>query len=112
LQSAEVERERDAFLDKVLYRHGYVPITVAPLNAEERRRAADAMSAFLLVELGAREVDGLIAGRKTLADLGLQASLEDACRRAIGSAIPRLGGTPLSRRVDNILDLAVVGGMM
>lgn len=91
LRSAELERERDAFLDKILYHNDYVPITLAPLSPSERQKAADALSALLLIELGAREAERLASGATTLADLGLQDRFEDACRRAIGSPMARVG---------------------
>ncbi|MEH3119630.1 MAG: hypothetical protein PGN25_19120 [Methylorubrum populi] len=90
LESADIERERDEFLNQILYRNGYVPVTMAPLTVSERRRAADAMSAFLLMELGARETDLLASGRKSLSDLGLQERLETACRDAVGKPLGRM----------------------
>jgi hypothetical protein len=97
MNTSELERERDAFLDKMLYRNGYTPITLSPLSAQERRRAADALAQMLLVELGASEAQNLIDGRKTLADLGLQSKLETAAAGAIGLpisglALPRPAG--------------------
>ncbi|BCB22453.1 VPA1269 family protein [Bosea sp. ANAM02] len=94
LESADLERERDQFLDRILYNGGYIPITLGPLSAEERRKAADAMSAFLLTKLGASESQNLIEGHKTLADLGLQQPLEDVVRRAIGAPLVRLETRP------------------
>jgi hypothetical protein len=90
MNSAELEVERDEFLNKVLYRNGYVPITLAPLTAQERRKAADALAQMLLVELGAAETQHLIEGRKTLADFGLQDKLERAAAAAIGHPMERL----------------------
>lgn len=86
-----LEMERDSFLDKILYRNGYAPITLAPLTEAERRRAADALAALVLVELKATEAQNLIDGRKTLADYGgLQERLEAAAGKAIGRPIERL----------------------
>lgn len=95
LESPDLERERDEFLNTVLYRNGYVPITMAPLSLAERRSAADAMAAFLLIELGARETDLLASGGKTLADLGLQGRLEAACREAVGKPLDRMVSQPV-----------------
>jgi hypothetical protein len=90
INSAELERERDAFLDKILFSGGYTPITLAPLSDEERRRAADALAQIVLMELGAVEAQHLIDGQKTLADVGLQDRLEKAVAAAIGRPIERL----------------------
>lgn len=87
MNTSDLERERDEFLNQILYRNGYVPITLAPLTPQERRRAADALAQMLLVELGAAEAQNLIEGRKTLADLGLQTKLEEAATKAIGHSI-------------------------
>jgi hypothetical protein len=88
--SAELEAERDEFLNKMLYNNGYIPIALSPLTAQERRKAADALAQMLLVELGAAETQNVIEGRKTLADLGLQDKLERAAAAAIGHPIERL----------------------
>lgn len=90
LASAELETIRDEFLNKVLYSNGYVPITLAPLSANERRKAADALAEMLLVELGATEAQNLIDGRKSLADLGLQDKLETVAAAAVGRPLERL----------------------
>ena len=90
MNTGDLELERDEFLNQILYRNGYVPITLAPLTPHERRRAADGLAQMLLAELGAAEAQNLIEGRKTLADLGLQTKLEEAATRAIGHPIDRL----------------------
>lgn len=94
IASAENEAERDEFLNQVLWRNGYVPITLSPLTAQERRKAADALAEMLLVEIGAAETQAVIEGRKTLADLGLQAKLERAATAAIGRPMERLVLSP------------------
>ena len=90
MNTSDLERERNEFLDRILYRNGYVPITLSPLNEQERRRAADALAQMLIVELGAAEAQTLVDGRKTLADFGLQEKLEAAASRAIGHPMDRL----------------------
>jgi hypothetical protein len=91
LRSDDLERERDEFLNRVLYDNGYVPLTMSRLSEDEKRKAADAMAEMLLIRVGAEEVDNLIEGRKTLAEIGLQESLETACAHAIGSPLSKLG---------------------
>jgi Putative phage integrase len=90
INTTELERERDEFLNRILFNSGYVPITLAPLSVEERRRAADALAQLVLAELGAAEAEHLIEGRKTLADFGLQERLEKAAASAIGRPIEKL----------------------
>ena len=90
LQSDELDRERDAFLDNILHRNGYVPITLAPLSQAEKRRAADAMSQMLLVQIGAKEAQKLIEGQSSLDDYDLQGRLQDICLQAIGRPVPGL----------------------
>ncbi len=94
LESADLERERNQFLDRILYNGGYTPISLGTLSPEERRKAADAMAAFLLTQLGAIESQNLIEGHKTLADLGLQQPLEEVVRRTIGAPLARLESRP------------------
>ena len=102
LASADLESERDEFLNKVLYSNGYVPITLSPLSTVERRKAADALAQMLLVELGASEAQNLIEGRKSLADLGLQDKLETVAAAAVGRPIERLA----LPRPDTFTDIA------
>ncbi len=91
ISDATLEAERDGFLDKILFRNGYAPLTMAPLGEAERRRAADALAALLLVELKAMETQSLIEGRKSLADFaGLQERLETAASKAVGASLQRL----------------------
>jgi hypothetical protein len=90
INTTELERERDEFLNRILFNSGYVPITLAPLSVRERRRAADALAQLVLAELGAAEAEHLIEGRKTLADVGLQERLEKAAASAIGKPIEKL----------------------
>ena len=91
LESADLERERNQFLDRILYNGGYTPISLGTLSPEERRKAADAMAAFLLTAI---ESQNLIEGHKTLADLGLQQPLEEVVRRTIGAPLARLESRP------------------
>jgi hypothetical protein len=100
LRSPELEQERDEFLNQILYSNGYVPITMAPLSAEEKKRAADAMAAVILIEIGAHETQALIEGRKTLADLGMQERFESACRRAIGPPFAKVAPLLPSTSID------------
>lgn len=90
LASPEREAERNEFLNRFLYNNGFVPITLAPLSDQERRRAADALAELLLVELGAMEAQNLVEGRKTLAEVGLQDRLERVAAAAIGRPLDRL----------------------
>jgi hypothetical protein len=102
INADELERERDADLDKMLHRNRYTPITLAPLTVDERRHGADAMAAYLLIELGAFETQALIDGRKTLEEVGIERPLKEIYRRSIGlplarSSLPRLSRTSPGR---------------
>ncbi|MGY3617756.1 VPA1269 family protein [Bradyrhizobium sp. USDA 10063] len=91
IADSNLEMERDRSLDKILYQNGYAPIGMAPLGEEERRRAADALAALLLIELKATETQNLIDGKKTLAEYGgLQERMEATARKAIGRPLDRL----------------------
>lgn len=94
LESADAERERDEFLNRILHRNGYVPITMAPLSKSERQLGADAMAKFLLMELGAWETEHLATGRKSLVELELQEGFDAACRSAIGRPLERIEMRP------------------
>lgn len=89
-ESDDCERERDNFIEAVLHREGYVSIRASPLSAEEKRASLDALSAMILIELGAQEAESLLDGRKTLADFDLQQRLEDVCKGAIGKPLQLL----------------------
>ncbi|KUL93385.1 hypothetical protein DK26_24010 [Bosea sp. WAO] len=99
LDRPEIERERDEFLNRILYQNGYIPITLAPLSLEERRAGADAMAAMLLGELGAQEAQNLIEGRKTLEELGLQERIQEVARKSIGRPLERAALTPSGREI-------------
>jgi len=105
LESAELERERDNFVDTICYREGYVPLRLTPLSIEERRASADAFAALLLSEIGAEETQTLIEGSKTLADFGLQGCLEDVCRRTIGKPLQSLPLNLSGRSPNTTLEL-------
>jgi hypothetical protein len=98
METANLERERDDFLNQILYRNGYVPITLAPLNQDEKRRAADALAELFLMELGADETQSLIEGKKTLAEVGLQLRLEQAATAAVGRPVDGLTTGVSSRK--------------
>ena len=92
------EAERDEFINQILCRNGYMPITAAPLTKAERRKAADALAELLLSELQGAETQNLIDGKKTLAEFGgLQKRMEDVARRTIGRALDRLAPPRPSR---------------
>jgi Putative integrase len=108
MNTSDLERERNEFLDKILYRNGYVPITLLPLSEQERRRAADALAQMVIVELGAAEAQNLIEGKKTLADFGLQEKLEAAAARAVGHPIDRLA-LPAPSPARSVIDVQAEG---
>lgn len=99
LDRPEIERERDEFVNRILYQNGYIPITLAPLSLEERRAGADAMAAMLLGELGAQEAQNLIEGRKTLEELGLQERIQEVARNSIGRPLERTTLTQPGREI-------------
>jgi hypothetical protein len=96
INSEELERERNEFLNIVCYRNGYVPITLAPLTEAEIQCSADGMAALLLIEAGAQGTQEIIDGRKKLADLGLERPFEETYRRFVGKPLERI---VLSQRV-------------
>ncbi|MDV3251129.1 hypothetical protein DevBK_07300 [Devosia sp. BK] len=104
LESEDLERERDGFIDRVLYREGFVPFSMSPLSNVEKRKAADALAEMLLSKLGAMETENLIQGRKTLADLGIEHSFDDAIRRSIGRPLDR-AALPAANDGPMLLDL-------
>lgn len=98
LASADVERERNSDLDKMLFHSGLTPITMLPFSAAELRSASDALSEEILRRArgdagkGIEDrVEDLIAGRVTLADLGLVDVVQQVSREKVGTAIPKLG---------------------
>ena len=91
LRSDDLERRARRVSNRVLYDNGYVPLTMSRLSEVSEGRRRDGRRRDAVIRVGAEEVDNLIEGRKTLADVGLQESLEAACAHAIGSPLPKLG---------------------
>ena len=67
------------------------PLSGSNYTEAEIRLAADALAAKLLIEQKASDVEALMDGRKTLQDLGLQDALEEACQKAVGKPLTRIG---------------------
>ncbi|RUO68346.1 VPA1269 family protein [Idiomarina ramblicola] len=55
----DLERERDQFIDKVLFQLGKTPISFAPLTDDEKRAAADAFGNYLISRLSDSELTAL-----------------------------------------------------
>ncbi|WP_312795985.1 VPA1269 family protein [Tianweitania sp.] len=87
MTSADIERERNSFLDVILHKNGYTPISLAPLSAEEKQSSADALSELLVRRLEETELVALAEGSKTLAALGIEKNLQACSRKAIGKPL-------------------------
>lgn len=70
LRDDDLEMERERFIDAVMYNNGLTPLSMMSLSAEQKRRAADAASEWLLRKVGAQEADLLAQGAQTLKELG------------------------------------------
>jgi len=55
----DLERERDQFIDKVLFQLGKTPISFAPLTDDEKKAAADAFGNYLVSRLSDNELTAL-----------------------------------------------------
>ncbi|MFG6580390.1 VPA1269 family protein [Sulfitobacter sp. 1A13191] len=70
LRDDHLELERQRFIDAVMYHNGMKPLSMMALSDDQKRRAADAASEWLLRKVGAQETDLLIQGAQTLEELG------------------------------------------
>lgn len=75
LKDPGYEQERDRFIDTILARNGFTPLSMTPLSNTEKSRAADAAAAFLLTRIGAIETQLLFEGKQSLRDIGVETPL-------------------------------------
>jgi hypothetical protein len=81
VEDIDLERERDSFIDKVLFNSGITPVAFTPLSDDEKRMASDAASSFLLANLSAVEINQLDAGLLTLQQLGLSHDIKSVIKK-------------------------------
>jgi hypothetical protein len=73
LGDERVERQRDRYLDIMLFNEGITPPSLlSKISSENRQKAMDQFSRFLLSHVTSNEIDGLIDGRLRLRDLKLE----------------------------------------
>lgn len=68
----DLERERNQFIDKVMFQAGLTPLTLTTLSEDEVKSAADALSTYLASQLTDAEMDMLEKGAVSLDELGLK----------------------------------------
>lgn len=71
LSDEAFEAERRSYIDAILYNNNMRPLSLLALSEEDRRRAADAASEWLIRKLGAQETDLLISGAQTLTEMNI-----------------------------------------
>ena len=92
LASPDMERERDGMTDRIAYRSGYAPPSLAALGKAEWRRSGDALARLFVSALTSVEVDDLIEGRKRISDLdGLEERFRRICLETMGKEPSRNG---------------------
>lgn len=102
LRDEDMERERQQFLDTLLLRENLMPLCLMPLDAETKRRAADAASMWLLNTVGAREVEMLHSGEVSLKALGYRGEeMFTTIEAQIGMPLPMGRPAPLAIGGDN-----------
>lgn len=74
IRDDDLEQERERFVDAVMYHNGMRPLSMMSLSDEQKQRAADAASEWLLRKVGAQEANLLIQGAQTLNELGYHSS--------------------------------------
>lgn len=70
LRDDGLELERERFIDAVLYNNGMTPLSMMNLTKEQKQRAADAASTWLLSKVGVQETELLHKGAQTIEELG------------------------------------------
>lgn len=65
----DLERERDQFIDKVLFQLGKTPISFAPLSNEEKQKASDAFGNYLVAKLDDNELTALESNNAVSLDM-------------------------------------------
>lgn len=65
----DLERERDQFIDKVLFQLGKTPISFAPLTDEEKQKASDAFGNYLVSKLNDNELTALESNQAVSLDM-------------------------------------------
>lgn len=65
----DLERERDQFIDKVLFQLGKTPISFAPLTDEEKKKASDAFGNYLVSKLDDNELTALESNQVVSLDM-------------------------------------------
>ncbi|MDP2562790.1 VPA1269 family protein [Psychrobium sp. 1_MG-2023] len=65
----DLERERDQFIDKVLFQLGKTPISFAPLTDEEKQKASDAFGNYLVSKLDDNELTALESNKAVSLDM-------------------------------------------
>ncbi|WP_120631590.1 VPA1269 family protein [Ruegeria sp. EL01] len=72
LRDEGFELERERYIDAILYHNSLTPLSMMTLTKEQKKRAADAASEWLLRKVGACETELLISGAQTLQELGFE----------------------------------------
>lgn len=80
LRDDDLERDRDHFIDQIMFNNGMTPISLSPLTPEEKSIASDAASKFLLTELNDYEIDQLTSSRVTLQELGIERKMTETVK--------------------------------
>lgn len=70
LHDDHFEKERRGYIDAIMYHNGLTPLSVMDLTEEQKIKAADAASKWLMTKIGAQETQLLISGAQTLTQLG------------------------------------------
>lgn len=80
LRDDDLERDRDHFIDQIMFNNGMKPISLSPLTPEEKSIASDAASRFLLTELNDHEIDQLTSNQVTLQELGIERKMTETVK--------------------------------
>ncbi|MEM5498132.1 VPA1269 family protein [Paraglaciecola mesophila] len=76
IRDSDLERDRNHFIDKVMFQAGMTPLTFSRLSEDEIRAASDAFSSYLVSKLNDNELQMLETGAVSLNELGLKAGAE------------------------------------
>jgi len=101
IQDTDEERERNNFIDQILFNNSINPISFSPLSDKEKSFASDAAAKFLISRLESDEIENLHDGCVTLDSLGISSELEKTLTLVNEARIPNVLPHTNSAKLEN-----------
>lgn len=81
VENADFVRERNEFIDQIIFSAGAHPLSFTPLSTKEKQIATNAVADFLLAKLSRHELIQLENGEQSLENLGISPSLKSSLQK-------------------------------